>query len=80
MKTASRRLQQIFISSEAAVELREELMAMENDPAFNTTSSYVPRMNGEISFCEKHFTFMSTHLDIQPRDYMNNLRLKTRIR
>lgn len=80
MKISSKQLQQTFINSEAAVELREELMAMENDPTFITDSTYVPTTKGEISFCDKHFAYMSMHQDIQPRDYMNNLRLKTRIR
>lgn len=80
MKISSKQLQQTFINSEAAVELREELMAMENDPTFITDSTYVPTIKGEMSFCDKHFAYMSMHQDIQPRDYMNNLRLKTRIR
>ena len=80
MKSSSKQLQQIFINSEAAVELREELIAMENDPTFITASTYMPSMKSDISFCDKHFAYMSMHQDIQPRDYMNNLRLKTRIR
>lgn len=80
MNTSSKQLQQIFINSEGAAELREELMAMENDPTFNTASTYMSSIKGEISFCDKHFAYMSMHQDIQPRDYMNNLRLKTKIR
>lgn len=80
MRTSSKQLQQAFISSEAAIELRDELIAMENDPTFITSSTYMPTIKTEISFCDKHFAYMSTHQDIQPRDYMNNLRLRTRIR
>jgi hypothetical protein len=80
MKTSSKQLQQLFIHSEAAVELREELMAMENDPTFHTVGTYMPSLKSEISFCDKHFDYMTTHQDIRPSDYMNNLRLKTKIR
>ena len=80
MKISSKQLQQAFINSEAAIELRGELIAMENDPAFITNSTYMPTTKSDITFCDKHFAYMSMHQDIQPRDYMNNLRLKTRVR
>jgi hypothetical protein len=80
MKTSSKQLQQTFMNSLAAIELRQELVAMEKDPAFITASTYMPTTKTSISFSDKHFAYMSMHQDIQPRDYMNNLRLKTRIR
>jgi hypothetical protein len=54
MKTSSKQLQQLFIHSEAAVELREELMAMENDPTFHTVGTYMPSLKSEISICKYH--------------------------
>lgn len=80
MQLSPKQRQQVFLQSKAAIEIREQLLSMESDPAFNTRSTYVPGLKADMSFADKHFAYISTHQYIKPQDYMSNLRLKTRLR
>lgn len=72
--------QQKFLDSEDAVLIHEQLLAMMQDTAFNTTATYAATREDELPFDEKHMTYLSDHPKLNPQHYMQNLRLKTRIR
>lgn len=72
--------QQKFLDSEAAVQIREQLIKMMEDPKFNTTSTYAATREELLSFVEKHMTYLSDHPKLNPEDYMRNLRLMTRLK
>jgi len=69
-----------FLKSEAAQSIREELIKMVNDPAFNTNSTYSPTSEGSsMLFVDKHLNYLSKHLNLDPQQYLSNLRLKARL-
>lgn len=71
---------QKFLNSELADSLRAELRSMVDDPQFNTRSTYSPSSDGDtLEFVEKHMTYLSKHLTLNPQHYLSNLRLMTRI-
>ena len=72
--------QQKFLDSEDAVAIREQLLAMMQDTAFNTCPTYAATREDQLPFDEKHMTYLSDHPKLNPQHYMQNLRLKTRIR
>ncbi|HEY1063904.1 MAG TPA: hypothetical protein VGE30_01250 [Candidatus Saccharimonadales bacterium] len=69
-----------FVLSEAATEVKLQLQEMEDNPQYVTKASYSPSSESDISFSEKHFTYISTHPTVRPHEYMANLRLKTKLR
>lgn len=69
---------QQFLDSETAKEIRLELAKMMEDPTFNTRTTYSAVLNGDIEFDQKHMNYMSSHLSVDPAQYMSNLRLITR--
>lgn len=69
---------QQFLDSERATEIREELNKMMEDPKFNTRASYSAVLNGDIDFVDKHMNYLSSHLTVDPDQYLSNLRLITR--
>lgn len=80
MSQSPRQYQQAFLDSEAAVEIKSQLVSMESDPLYITKSSYTPHAEGDISFTDKHFAYLSLHQNVKPSEYMANLRLKTKSR
>lgn len=68
-----------FLSSQEAVEIRNELTRMMNDAGYNTRPKYSALAKGEVLFVDKHITYLSLHLDVNPSHYMSNLRLITKI-
>lgn len=68
-----------FLNSEAAVKLREELLEMTKSPLYNTK---VPALvlSDAAYFIEKHMKYMSNHLRMDHTQYVQNLRLMTKIR
>ena len=73
-----------FFESEEGIEIKETLQRMAADLAFNTESSYSANStlhpDNQISFVEKHMTYLNIHPAINPREYLSNLRLMTRLR
>ncbi len=70
-----------FLASDEADVIRQDLLAIAMDPAFNTTSIYTTTTASESSlFVEKHMNYISNNPTIAPQDYVANLRLRTRIR
>ncbi|MBC7512787.1 hypothetical protein H7142_03985 [Candidatus Saccharibacteria bacterium] len=69
---------QRFLDSQAAETVRLELIEMMEDPVFNTRVSYSAALNGDISFVDKHMNYLSSHLAVDPDQYMSNLKLITK--
>lgn len=67
-----------FLESAIATQLRQELSTMMDDPMYNTRASYSAALNGDIQFDDKHINYLSSHLAVDPDQYMSNLRLITR--
>ncbi|MES2876154.1 MAG: hypothetical protein V4678_01660 [Patescibacteria group bacterium] len=69
---------QQFLDSELAIQIRAELTQMVEDPNFNTRSSYSAASNGDVLFVDKHINYLSSHLAVNPDQYLSNLKLITR--
>lgn len=70
-----------FLASDEAETFRKDLLAMTEDPCFNTESVYTTVDSPEsVIFVEKHIAYLSNNLNITPEQYLSNLRLRTRIR
>lgn len=73
-----------FYTSEAGLEARDLLIKMAADNGFNTQAIYSANSeqypNNLIPFVDKHMAYLNVHPDIEPRDYISNLRLMTRMR
>lgn len=73
-----------FFESEEGLEIEKLLQNMAADMAFNTQSSYSANStlhpDNLISFVEKHMNYLNLHPAINPREYIANLRLMTRLR
>jgi hypothetical protein len=67
-----------YLSSAEAAEIRNELAKMMEDPSYNTRASYSPAAGGDITFVDKHMKYLSLHLNMDPAQYLSNLRLITR--
>lgn len=65
----------VFLDSPAAVVMREELLRMIDNPAYNTGVD--PELKTE--FVEKHLNYISRFRYIDPLQYMSNLKMKSRI-
>jgi hypothetical protein len=73
-----------FFETELGAEIEAMLQRMTHDAAFNTESGYTANVvrypSNVISFVDKHKDYLIAHPAIDPRLYMANLRLKTRLR
>jgi hypothetical protein len=69
---------QAFLSSPEATEIRNELTRMMEDDGYNTQPKYSALAKGDVLFVDKHITYLSLHLEIDPAQYMSNLRLITK--
>jgi len=73
-----------FLDSEEGLEVERILRTMAMDDSYNTESSY--SANSErypdnlIPFVDKHMNYLSTHPSTDPRHYISNLRLMTRVK
>ena len=67
-----------FLDSTQASEIRDELTRMMNDAGYNTQPKYSALAKGDVLFVDRHITYLSLHLDIDPSQYLSNLRLITR--
>jgi hypothetical protein len=67
-----------FLASPEAATIREELSRMMLNPCYNTRSSYSAAVNKDILFVDKHINYLSSHLNVDPAQYMSNLKLITK--
>lgn len=72
--------QQKFLDSDAAHEIRAELIRMEADSAYNTQPMYSASMVDAKSFVAKHMDYLCERPKLDPHQYLSNLRLMTRIK
>jgi hypothetical protein len=68
-----------FLGSEVATKLRTELTEMTDSPLYNTK---VPALvlSDAAYFIDKHMSYMSNHLKMDHFQYVQNLKLMTKIR
>jgi hypothetical protein len=69
---------QRFLESQQADIIREQLNEMMADPAYNTQPRYSAVLNGDMLFVDKHMNYLSSHLAVDPDQYLSNLKLITR--
>lgn len=67
-----------FLDSDQASEVRRELNRMMKDPAYNTQPKYSALAKGNVPFADRHIAYLSLHLEINPNQYLSNLRLITK--
>lgn len=72
--------QKEFLQSEEAAMLREELEAMVKDSAYNTVTRYTLVAANGSQFVENHMKYMASHLNMDHRQYILNVKLMTKIR
>lgn len=70
---------QAFFKSDKALQLRELLVAMTKDPAYNTHVQGIVDFPDEDRFIEKHMHYMGSYPRMDHFQYVSNLRLKTKI-
>jgi hypothetical protein len=80
MRLTSSQYQQAFPASKLGREVRAQLELMESDISYTTNGTYNPAAGGDISFTEKHCTYLSLNQNVKPTEYLSNLRLKTKLR
>ena len=68
---------QKFLASDEAANARQELQAMIENQDFITKS---PMSGTSDGFVQKHIDYLSVNTNINPEQYIANLRIKTRVR
>jgi hypothetical protein len=82
MPTPKKRPQ--YFTSEDGVFALQELQALDEDMLYHTGSSY--SANGElypdheIPFVDKHMAYLRDHPELDSRQYIANIKLKTKIK
>ncbi len=79
MALATNEYKRTFMASEDAGTIRLELERMVTDPSYVTKTFYSP-LNSDISFVDKHLTYLSEHPKLKSSEYLANLRLMTKAR
>jgi hypothetical protein len=73
-----------FFDTQEGIEVEQALRAMAADSAFSTESSYsansVTYPDNLIPFVDKHMNYLKQHQNVNPRHYLSNLRLMTKIK
>ncbi|HZL08224.1 MAG TPA: hypothetical protein VFC50_03460 [Candidatus Dormibacteraeota bacterium] len=73
-----------FFDSEEGSEVKRELRLMADDSGYTTESSYnandVLYPGNHMTFVEKHMHYLNTHQNVNPQQYLSNLRLMTKVR
>lgn len=73
-----------FFETDEGLQIENMLRAMEKDTSYNTESTYVADgvqfPDHILSFMDKHKRYILANPAIDPRSYVANLRLKTRLR
>jgi hypothetical protein len=66
-----------------AEEVRTALATMESDPTLITDSAYSADMawtGNRMPFVDAHLAYLKAHPNVNPRQYLANLRLRTKRR
>lgn len=73
-----------FYESEEAEGVKKTLENMQSDAKYNTESSYsadsAKHPDHLINFVDKHMAYLQSHPDVNPTQYIANLRLITKLR
>lgn len=73
-----------LFETEIGAVVEQALRSMTTDRSYNTTSTYSANTtlypDNLIPFVDKHMEYLRTHPSMNPRHYIANLRLMTRIR
>ncbi len=73
-----------FFASEESIPILEALEAMLADDAYHTDPSYsantVLHSDNQVSFVDKHMSYLRDHPTVDPKQYVSNLRLMMRKR
>ncbi len=73
-----------FYDTDEAKDVEESLIAMQKDERYKTVSSYSAdsekHPDHQVTFVDKHMSYLHKHPDVNPQHYMANLKLKTKIR
>jgi hypothetical protein len=82
MSTFKKRIN--FPESEEGIRTKQELRLMVTDMSYTTESGYNANVllypDNDISFVDKHMRYLSEHQNVNPQQYLSNLRLMTRVR
>jgi hypothetical protein len=68
-----------FFESSEGIWLRSELIAMVASTDYNTRSTYTALSNDALLFVDKHMNYMSNYPNLNHRQYLSNLKLKTKL-
>ncbi len=73
-----------FVNSEIGIDARQKLMALMRDELHNTPSTYSSNTevypDSLIPFVDKHMEYLRVHPNIDPQQYISNLRLMSKIK
>jgi hypothetical protein len=73
-----------FFASAEGLEIAQALKLMDQDGAYNTTSSYSANTalypDNLIPFIDRHMNYLNLHPHTNPGHYVANLRLMTRLK
>lgn len=70
-----------FFTTQEGAEIEAELRRMAADSNYKTDPSYSANADDHlISFVEKHKHYLMQHQSLDPRHYLSNLKLMTKIR
>jgi hypothetical protein len=73
-----------FFETEEGAQIERELRLMLEDDSYSTESSFSTNSdvypNNQMPFVDRHMHYISSHPAINPKHYIANLRLMTRIR
>ncbi|MCE7936255.1 hypothetical protein DYH10_00465 [Candidatus Saccharibacteria bacterium CPR2] len=73
-----------FIESEEGIKVKRILRSMMDDKSYNTSPCYSANKdlypNNLMSFVDKHMQYLNAHPNIDPKQYIANLRLITSIK
>jgi len=69
----------LFFESEEGVWLRNELLSMVKSSDYNTRSTYTTQSSDQLLFVDKHMNYMSNYPNINRKQYLSNLKLKTKM-
>lgn len=82
MSTFKKRIN--FPDSEEGIVTKQKLSMMVSDITYTTESGYNANVllypDNDISFVDKHMRYLSEHQNVNPQQYLSNLRLMTRVR
>jgi hypothetical protein len=70
----------IFFESEEGIWLRNELARMVESGDYNTRSTYTTASADKLLFIDKHMNYISNYPNIDSRQYLSNIKLKTKNR